>query len=69
MREGGLRNGATCCLQTCPAVTLRNAAGTHRARGDSPAHLVKDARTPCRDRWGDNRLKLCTKAAVSALLF
>lgn len=68
MREGDLRNGATYCLQMCPAVTLRSAAGTHHARGYSPAHQVKDVHTPYRDRWGDNRVKLHTKAALSVLL-
>lgn len=50
MREGDLRNGATCCLLTCPAATLRSAAATHHAKGGGPVHRAKGANTPCRDR-------------------
>lgn len=57
MREGDLGNGATYCLQMCPAVTLRRAARTLHVRGDSPDHLVKDAPMPYRNRWEYTRLK------------
>lgn len=52
MSEGDLRNGATSCLLTCPAATLRSAAGIHHVRGDSLVHLVRDGHRPYRDRWG-----------------
>lgn len=49
-REGDLRKGATFCLLTCLAATLRSEVETLRVRGEDPVHRVKDAHKPCRDR-------------------
>ncbi|KAF0042147.1 hypothetical protein F2P81_005679 [Scophthalmus maximus] len=46
-REGDLRNGATCCLLTCPAATLRSGAKTlHVNTSGSPAHSASESNTP-----------------------